>query len=159
MSSDNKTSCTLLFLVRPGEILLAMKKRGFGKGLWNGVGGKIDTGESIEQAMLRECEEEIAVRPIVYHKVAIHEFLYQASDLPVIVHAYLCTEWAGEPQETEEMAPQWFNQSAIPFDKMWEDDQFWLPQVLDGQKLRAKFIFSAQEKLLEKTIINARELE
>ena len=33
---------TLCLLVKDNEILLAMKKRGFGVGKWNGVGGKID---------------------------------------------------------------------------------------------------------------------
>ena len=37
---------TLLFLRRDGQILLAMKKRGFGEGKWNGVGGKVEPGET-----------------------------------------------------------------------------------------------------------------
>lgn len=158
MSDSSPTICTLLFLVRPGEILLAMKKRGFGKGLWNGVGGKIEPGESIEQAMMRECEEEIGVRPAVFTKVAIHEFVYQSSDKPVIVHAYLCTEWAGEPHETEEMAPQWFKQSLIPYSAMWEDDQYWLPRVLDGQLLQTRFVFTDDEVLLDKHITSVELL-
>jgi len=45
-----------------GQILLSMKKRGFGVGKWNGSGGKIKEGESIPQAALRELEEEIGVK-------------------------------------------------------------------------------------------------
>lgn len=156
--SQNVTTCTLLFLVRPNEILLAMKKRGFGKGLWNGVGGKIEPHESIEQAMIRECEEEIGVRPIHFRKVALHEFVYQSSDKPVLVHAYLCDDWAGEPHETEEMAPQWFSQNAIPYDNMWEDDKYWLPQVLDNKLLRTRFVFTDQEVLLDKQVSAVAEL-
>ena len=52
---------TLCFLLRDDEVLLAMKKRGFGVGKWNGVGGKVMEGESIEEAMKRECREEIGV--------------------------------------------------------------------------------------------------
>lgn len=55
---------TLLFLIKDDHVLLAMKKRGFGAGNWNGVGGKIEAGESIEQALVRECQEEIGVTPI-----------------------------------------------------------------------------------------------
>ncbi|CAN0505072.1 unnamed protein product, partial [Ectocarpus sp. 12 AP-2014] len=32
------------------EILLGMKKRGFGEGKWNGFGGKVESGESVEEA-------------------------------------------------------------------------------------------------------------
>lgn len=55
---------TLLFLVRDDEILLAMKKRGFGANRYNGVGGKLDPGETVEQTLVRESEEEISVKPI-----------------------------------------------------------------------------------------------
>jgi ADP-ribose pyrophosphatase YjhB (NUDIX family) len=40
------------------EILLGMKKRGFGVGKWNGFGGKIELNESIKEGALRELEEE-----------------------------------------------------------------------------------------------------
>ena len=54
---------TLLFLFDCGNnrILLAMKKRGFGAGKFNGVGGKVVNGESIEEATVREAREEISV--------------------------------------------------------------------------------------------------
>ena len=53
---------TLLFLIEDNHILLAMKKRGFGAGRWNGVGGKPNTAESILDVAIRECKEEIEVR-------------------------------------------------------------------------------------------------
>ena len=34
------------------------------------------------------------------------------------------------PQETEEMAPQWFEYDSIPYDKMWADDPLWYPVLL-----------------------------
>ncbi|MDO8590857.1 MAG: NUDIX domain-containing protein, partial [bacterium] len=53
---------TLCFLVRDDEVLLAMKKRGFGVGKFNGVGGKVTAGESVLEAMIREAKEEIRVK-------------------------------------------------------------------------------------------------
>ena len=50
---------TLLLLRKDNEILLAKKKRGFGEGKYNGVGGKLEDGETPEEAMIRETEEEI----------------------------------------------------------------------------------------------------
>jgi 8-oxo-dGTP pyrophosphatase MutT (NUDIX family) len=46
---------TLLFVLEPGKVLLGMKKRGFGVGRWNGFGGKVQSGESIEEGAIR-CE-------------------------------------------------------------------------------------------------------
>ena len=44
---------TLVLVVQPGRVLLGMKKRGFGVGKWNGFGGKVQPGESIEEAARR----------------------------------------------------------------------------------------------------------
>jgi mutator protein MutT len=138
---------SLLFLLRGDEILLAMKKRGFGAGRWNGVGGKIEPGETIEQAAVRECQEEIGVEPLEIEKVAVHEF-YGPNEPIGKVHVFLSRKWVGEPFETEEMAPLWHKLEEIPYDDMWQDDRVWLPQVLAGRKLEGKFSFDAEDNLL-----------
>ena len=43
------------------------------------------------------------------------------------------------------MKPRWFFIDKIPFDKMWDDDKFWLSLVLEGRKLKANFIFKEGE--------------
>ena len=60
---------TLTLFIENGKILLGEKKRGFAKGTLNGIGGKQDPGETIEQAMIRECEEEIGAKPVEYSQV------------------------------------------------------------------------------------------
>lgn len=147
---------TLLFLRRDNEILLAMKKRGFGEGLWNGVGGKLEAGETVEQALARECREEIGVTPMHYWQVAEHDFIQDAdTENPwhMYVYAYLCDEWEGDPIETEEMAPQWFAIDEIPYADMWQDDEFWLPQVLSGQKVTGMFTFDENDKLISHSVM------
>jgi ADP-ribose pyrophosphatase YjhB (NUDIX family) len=47
---------TLCLLIEGDKILLAMKKRGFGVGKWNGLGGKVALGEKIIDAAIRELE-------------------------------------------------------------------------------------------------------
>jgi mutator protein MutT len=124
-----------------------MKKRGFGQGRWNGVGGKLDAGETIEQALVRECQEEIGVTPLAYEKVAIHDFKFPDGSGNQQVHTYFCGKWQSEPVETEEMAPQWYSIHEIPYDEMWQDDIIWLPQVLAGKKLLCEFTFDQAETM------------
>ncbi len=142
---------TLLFLRRGDQILLAMKKRGFGVGRWNGVGGKLEPGETIEQALVREAEEEIGATPTSYWRVAELDFAQDAeTDDPwhMYVYAYLCDEWAGEPVESDEMAPQWYALDAIPYATMWQDDEHWLPLVLAGRAVIGRFTFDDEDRLL-----------
>ena len=135
-----------------------MKKRGFGAHRWNGVGGKVEANETIEAALVRECQEEIGVTPLRYHKVALHDFIFPSGQSDMQVHTYLCDKWEGEPTETDEMAPAWFAISEIPYDAMWVDDQAWLPRVLDGQLLHTRFTFDSNEKLLDQKIHQAAQL-
>lgn len=145
---------TLLFLLREGQVLLAMKKRGFGAGRWNGVGGKLDTGETVEQALIRECEEEIEVTPKDFENVAKIIFHEQHEGEPksLLVHVFLCTAWEGEPTETEEMDPKWFGVDEIPYDEMWADDPYWLPQVLAGKKLKCEFHLDEKDQVSEYSV-------
>lgn len=146
--------CSLLFLRRDDQILLAMKKRGFGQGWWNGVGGKLDAGETTEQAMVREAQEEIGVTPTAFLKVA--ELVFkgggEGEGWGMFVHVYIATKWEGDPSESEEMLPQWFRLAEIPYNKMWPDDKFWLPLVLEGKQLNAAFTFDGQNKLVAQAI-------
>ena len=53
---------TLCVIYNNEKILLGMKKNGFGQGRWNGFGGKVEEGESVEDAARRELFEEAGFR-------------------------------------------------------------------------------------------------
>lgn len=131
-----------------------MKKRGFGVGKWNGVGGKVESGETIPAAMIRECQEEIGVTPTEYEQVATIMFNeYDDGKLKQMqVHVYICTGWMGEPAESEEMRPEWFATDKLPYEQMWADDPYWLPQVLDGQGLKAEFTLDENNDVIKNSV-------
>lgn len=150
----DRLETTLCLLKRNNEILLAMKKRGFGTGKYNGVGGKIESSETPEEAMIRETEEEINVTPINYEKVGLIEFdeYYKGKKQNLVFHLYMVYDWIGSPIETEEMRPKWFNINAIPYADMFPDDKYWLPLILEGKKVKAYFDFDENWNLLSKKI-------
>jgi ADP-ribose pyrophosphatase YjhB (NUDIX family) len=146
---------SLCFLLKDKQILLAMKKRGFGQGKWNGYGGKPKQDETILKTALRETQEEINVIPKKLKKVAILDFYFKNKpewNQQVVV--FLCHNWEGKPTETEEMKPKWFNLDKIPYQSMWPDDLFWLPKILSNKKIKARFLFDKNDVILEKKIKN-----
>jgi 8-oxo-dGTP diphosphatase/2-hydroxy-dATP diphosphatase len=150
----NQKTLSLLFLRDGDKLLLAMKKRGFGEGRWNGVGGKVEEGETVESAVVRESQEEIGITPTVYEKVADIRFdeFFKGEPTLMHVHIFFASEWTGEPTESEEMAPRWFNLKDIPYDSMWADDPYWLPLVLEGKKISADFKLDESDAIISHTI-------
>ncbi|MBI2448407.1 8-oxo-dGTP diphosphatase [Candidatus Microgenomates bacterium] len=156
---DKLRDATLLFLVKKSDgeiknICLAMKKRGFGMNRWNGVGGKVnDQRETIEDAARRETKEEIDVDVQDLNKVAELSFYFPHNPAwDQMVHVYLVENWNGEPKESDEMKPKWFPINELPFQEMWPDDIFWLPDVIKGNLLKGMFKFGEKDIVLDKKI-------
>ncbi len=137
---------TLCLLIKDGKILLAKKKRGFGEGKWlAGAGGKVEESETLENAVTRETIEEINVIPNNFVRIATLNFYFPYVDKPEKWNQQVCVfvsdDWSGEPKESDEISPQWFDFDKIPFDLMWSDAHYWLPDILKGSKLNADFLF------------------
>lgn len=150
---------TLCLLIRGSQgkrkLCLGLKKKRFGKGKWNAAGGRFDPlkDKNITDTAIRETEEEIGVKIKEFEKVAVFDFFFpKERRWNQRVHIFLCTNWEGEPRESEEMAPKWFREKEIPFNQMWVDDRFWLPRVLGGEKLKGEFLFETREIISEQNI-------
>ncbi|MCL2586651.1 MAG: 8-oxo-dGTP diphosphatase [Firmicutes bacterium] len=128
---------TLLWVVQDGRILLGRKKRGWRAGIYNGIGGKVDEGEDITAAAIRETQEEIGITPTKFEKVGLAEFIvyFKGERARLFGHMYIATEYEGEPTESDEMAPAWFDIDQVPYSEMWSGDILWLPRLLNGEKL------------------------
>ena len=151
------TERTICFLLRDiqkdKKILLGLKKRGFGKGIYNGFGGKLEPGESAEEAAVRELGEEAGVMTDKneLEKIALIDFHFPyKEEWNQRVHVYFVYSWKGEPVETEEMKPEWFAVSRIPYDQLWDSDKRWLPLILKGKKIEAEFVWKEDNKTVDK---------
>lgn len=140
---------TNVFLVKGSKVCLGMKKRGFGVGNWNGTGGKIESGESVEGAAKREAKEEFGVE--LNEVIDMGETMFVFKDgLEIHCHIFVCKDWTGEPIEGEEMAPKWFNIDELPLESMWSTDISWLPVVLKGKRVSGTYYFNEDAKTIEK---------
>lgn len=147
---------TLCYVFRPGEggrrqVLLGRKKRGFGAGMIIGLGGKAGPGEQEAACTVRELREEagIAVDPDGLAWRAELSFVFPSRpELDVVVTVFFGERWSGEPRESEEMAPEWFDAGSLPLDQMWDDEAYWLPRVLGGETLAGTITYDEACKLV-----------
>ena len=148
-------NATLVFLIddKSNTLCLGMKKRGFGVSRWNGFGGKVKDGEGIEETAIREVAEEtdfgVKIKKEDLEKVAILNFTFPHNkDWDQQVHVFFVNKWEGVPDESEEMRPKWFPIKDIPYQEMWSDDIYWLPKVLNGEKLITSFSFNENDEII-----------
>ncbi|MBI2053789.1 MAG: 8-oxo-dGTP diphosphatase [Candidatus Staskawiczbacteria bacterium] len=149
---------TLCLICQRAEVLLGMKKRGFGAGRWNGFGGKVLEQEAIEEAAKRETKEEAKIEIKNFSKAGIIEFEFQGKPDILEVHIFKADNFLGTPSETEEMKPKWFKTDEIPFEEMWPDDKYWLPMFMDGKKFRGKFLFGKNDSILKQELWEADDI-
>ena len=137
---------SLVFPIRgDGAILLGRKRRGMGVGKWNGVGGKIEDGETMAECAVRELFEECGLVALPSALEFVADIYFDLPSDPVWSHGgavYFVRAWTGEPRASDEMEPRWFLPKDLPFDEMWEADRIWLPRLLSGERLRGTVRFA-----------------
>jgi len=69
------------------------------------------------------------------------EFSFKNDEKILQVHIFKLLDFSDEPIETEEMKPQCFSFSEIPFSQMWSDDEYWFPLLLGGKLFEGEFLF------------------
>lgn len=131
---------TLMFLREGGRVLLIEKRRGHGAGKINGPGGKPERGETPRDCVVRETREEVGVTPLDPHLAGVFRFVDQA-DEDWLGFIYVASAYRGAPHATAEAIPAWYPIDRLPLDRMWDDDRYWLPRVLNGERLVGDFLF------------------
>lgn len=101
-------------LIREGEKFMicqrpAHKARGL---LWEFVGGKVEPGETKEQALIRECQEELAVTLTVGE--VFMDVVHEYPDITVHLTLYNAAIAKGIPQMLEHNDIRWITPSEIP---------------------------------------------
>ena len=149
------TEATVCTIFRDGTLLLQKKTEGrFGEGKWNGPGGKLGPGETPEDCARREVREEtgLRVRGLRLHG-ALRHYFGQVDEPDWIVYQFSATDFEGEPKESDEGVLRWFPVDEIPYGEMWQDDEHWLPLLLDGKDFTGDFYFNEDgSELLDFTL-------
>ena len=97
--------------------------------LWVFVGGKVEPGEAKEQALIRECQEELAVTLSVgdVFMDVVHEY----PDITVHLTLFCTTIAEGTPQKLDHNDIKWITPSGIPNYEFCPADQEILKRIIE----------------------------
>jgi 8-oxo-dGTP diphosphatase len=142
------TFATLCYLRHGSKVLLQRKAGGlFGEGRWNAPGGKMLLGELPEKAAVREMREETGLRVSgLCFQGILNFYLGESRELDQTVFLFSCKRYIGKMRRSSEGELDWFPIDGIPYREMWEDDQVWLPLLLEGKSFVGDFYFSENYK-------------
>ncbi len=149
----SKRVFTLCTIIDGSKILLGRKKKGLGKGKWNGFGGKVEKGETIRETAVREVKEECGLLVKNLKKAGVLDFKFENIREIFQVHFFWTSDFSGKLKESQEMKPKWFDIEDVPYEKMWPTDKHWLPVLLKGGKFRGRFLFDKNEVILKDELI------
>ena len=148
MKKEKKIMTEALARSKDSILLGRRKKDGFGQGKWLGLGGKVEVGETIEQAMKRECQEEANIEVRDFEKRGVLTFYY-VDDPDMEVHYFEILKYIGEPSDSDEMEVIWTKINEIPYEKMWPNDRYWLPMFLEKKYFEGEFYFDKDYKIVD----------
>lgn len=108
-------------LCRHGRLLLGKRsiRRASYPGVWDMPGGHVEAGESPEQALLRELDEELGVLATAWRELAVLRApaMSEEGAEGIRMHVFVVSAWRGEPrnlQPEEHDAVAWFTRDDLP---------------------------------------------
>ncbi len=148
---------TLCYVQKEDKVLLInFTKEGMSKGKWNGVGGKINPGESPEEAVIREVKEETGLtiyNPKLKGILTFPEFFGQDEEGDWRVFVFTATEFEGKYfTETHEGKLVWVKIDKVLELNVWRDDHIWFPLLKQERFFTGKFRFNERGEIIEHSI-------
>jgi len=143
------------------QVLLAIKQRGVANGLRMPPGGKLNPGETNEEAMLRELSEELRMiaesddledTGILFVRYYQNNHLFQSWKIKI----FLIHGWTGIPTDTKEMKdPRWFtfrnrHQHDLPIDQMPNGDELFSLKIFSGRKIGLSLDYNIEDMTLRR---------
>ena len=133
---------TLCYLKRDGCTLMVHRNKKVNdihEGKWNGLGGKLEAGESPEECVIREVQEEtghLIQNPRLHGLLMFPNF--KGNDWYVFV--FTATEFSGEiTDDSPEGHLEWIPDDQVAQLNVWESDHIFFPWIQGGNYFSAKF--------------------
>lgn len=138
---------TLCYVKRDGYTLMVYRNRkanDIHEGKWNGLGGKFEAGETPEECVRREVQEEAG---LLIQNPRLHGLLmfpnFKGNDWYVFV--FTASEFSGELIDSPEGKLEWIEDSQLSSLNLWESDHIFLPWIQRDEFFSAKFEYEGDK--------------
>ena len=120
-------------IIRKGDRIFATQ-RGYGpwKDWWEFPGGKMEAGETPEEALVREIREELSTE-IAVGKL-LHTIEYDYPEFHLTMHCFMCTLSGEAPHLNEHEAARWLTADTLRSVRWLPADEDLLPLIADELK-------------------------
>ena len=126
------------------------KKNDMSEGKWIGVGGHVEKGETIDDAVIREVYEETGLT--VHSLKCDGEVLFINNDHEEMMYVYEISDFTGELKDCNEGELAWVDIDDMLTLPMWEGDKAYLPL------LRRHEYFRLEIRYRDKTLVSVKHL-
>jgi len=124
------SACALLDA--DNRVLLAQRPEGKSMaGLWEFPGGKIETGETPEEALIRELEEELGVKTWESCLAPLSFASYAYEKFHLLMPLFVCRKWEGTPSPRENQQLKWVRGNKLRAYPMPPADDPFIPALMD----------------------------
>ena len=120
---------TLCYITRGNEVLMlhrVKKKNDINKDKWIGIGGKFEAGETPDECLLREAQEETGLTLTAWRCRGVVTFLTENPEDGEYMYLFTADGFEGELKECDEGDLQWISREFLDQLPKWEGDQIFL---------------------------------
>ncbi|MCL2881861.1 MAG: 8-oxo-dGTP diphosphatase [Coriobacteriia bacterium] len=130
------TLCTECYIQQDDKTLMLYrnkKEHDINEGKWLGVGGKFEPGETPEQCLLREVQEETGVTLTEFKLHGVMTFVtLDGSSEPLYIFIFTASAYTGVVGDCDEGTLAWIDTDKVPELERWEGDHLFWEWIVDG---------------------------
>ena len=146
---------TLCYVKADGKTLMIhriKKENDMHQGKWNGLGGKLDQGETPEECVIREVFEESGLMLVNPELKGVLTFPKFARNEDWYAFIFIAREFHGQLIDSNEGFLQWIEDAELLDLNLWEGDKIFIPWLEEPGYFSGKFIYQ-EGKLIEHKVV------